>query len=779
MPCAPNALDALKQYFGYDRFLDYQQEIVERIAAGEELCVIMPTGAGKSLCYQLPVLMTPGYGIVASPLIALMKDQVDALNARGIPAGCINSMVPFAEQREILEQAEYGNLKLLYVAPERFGVQFFQEFLRRCPPKILVVDEAHCISQWGHDFRPAYLKLGQAAQAFDIKQICAFTATATPTVRRDIRKQLHREDMELFVAGFRRPNLAFKVFPASGDAEKLRIIKEQIKEKVTTIIYAATRQAVDNLTQELPGVIGYHAGMSDAQRNEAQSRFMNDPHPVLAATNAFGMGIDRKDVRKVIHYQLPGSIEAYYQEAGRAGRDGEPAECIMLFAYADRYIQQFLIDMNNPPLEVIQKVYATLRALVRKTGVNRVELTMKELAEQGGIKSDGQVGTALSILEKLSLVSRDFQQHGRGTMRFTGELRSLAVIHQLESTQRSRFISRCIKYYGEKLLQENTYAVEELAVVANLTTDQVKRVIHALSGECLEWQSSFAGRAVSLTDAEAPMPELDRDEIEAKRSAETARLDEVVTYASSRKCRQAVLIDYFGEDVTNWRCGNCDICADSSSNMREPTPEERRAIRMILLCAANFNGRLGSGKIAKILTGSSEIESPWMRNSGDFGKLSSWKLNAVSALIHSLERSGALERVDQGGFPCLKISEMGEDVITGTAEVMLDLSSNLSASRESKGRRSKPAGSGAPKVSAGSRSELYEKFRAIRQQIAAVRGVPLYAVLTNADLTTLAENLPLTAEEAVKLPGIGSHKAKKVLPPFLEEIRKFKEERKS
>jgi ATP-dependent DNA helicase RecQ len=768
-----DASSALKHFFGYDRFLDHQQSIVERIVAGEELCVIMPTGAGKSLCYQLPVLMTPGYGIVASPLIALMKDQVDALNAKGIPAGCINSMVPFQEQREVLERAEYGDLKLLYVAPERFGVEFFKDFLRRCPPKILVVDEAHCISQWGHDFRPAYLRLGQAAAEFDIRQICAFTATATPTVRRDIRKQLHREDMELCVAGFRRPNLSFKVIKASGDAEKLRLIKEQLQDKVTTIIYAATRQAVDNLTEQIPGIIGYHAGMSDAERNDAQHRFMNDPHPVLAATNAFGMGIDRADVRKVIHYQLPGSIEAYYQEAGRAGRDGEQSECILLFAYSDRYIQQFLIDMNNPPLETISAVYTALRSVVKSSGVNRVELTMKELAEKAGIKSDGQAGAALSILEKLSLLSRDFQQHGRGEMRFTGDLKELAIIHQLENTQRSRFISRVIKFYGKKLLSTALYSVEELAAVAGLNTDQIKRVIHALDGQILEWQASFAGRAVVLTDPDLAMPPLNREEIEAKRLAETARLDEVIAYANTNRCRQAALIDYFGADVESWRCGCCDLCSGEGGSWREPTAEETRAIRIILLAAANFNGRIGGGKLSKILTGSSDIDSHWMRNSGDFGKLMSWKLNAVSALIHSLERSGALERIDRDGFPCLKISEVGEEVLTGTAEVQLDIPpTGKTAPKERQGRKNKPQ---LPGEFAGSTNtaELYEKLRAVRLQIAKIRGVVPYMVLSNAVLTALAEHRPATAEEAMKLPGIGPGKARQTLPPFLEAIRQF------
>jgi ATP-dependent DNA helicase RecQ len=359
-------------------------------------------------------------------------------------------------------------------------------------------------------------------------------------------------------------------------------------------------------------------------------------------------------------------------------------------------------------------------------------------------------------------------------MRFTGDIKELAMVHQLESTQRSRFISRVIKFYGPKLLDTQIYSVEELAVIAGLNTDQVKRVIHALDGDCLTWQAAFSGRAVTLTDPAQPMPPLNREEIEAKRSAEIARLDEVVTYASAHRCRQAALIDYFGEDVSSWRCGCCDICSGENSALRSPTPEENRAIRIILLCAANFDGRIGGGKLSKILTGSAEIESAWMRNSGDFGKLSSWKLNTVSALIHSLERAGALERVDREGFPCLKVSELGEDVITGAAEILLDLSADLSGKSSERKSRKAPGKTALPgRRTSGDSSQLYERLRAIRQQIAAAKGVPLYTVLTNADLTALTENCPLTPEEAVKLPGIGERKAKRVLPPFLEEIRKF------
>lgn len=370
----PDLRKHLQTLFGLNDFRPAQREVIEQVLAGRDVLCVMPTGAGKSLCYQLPATVQGGLSIVVSPLISLMEDQVQRLRDEGISAAVINSTLSGSLVQQTMKELHNGFEGLLYVAPERFFTGSFQNLMARLRPRLFAIDEAHCISQWGHDFRPEYARLGEVRQRLGNPPTIALTATATHDVRQDIIHLLGLRDPKVFVTGFDRPNLIYESRNVSRLEEKNNTLLSLLRrEPGSCIVYCATRKAVDAVTalvsQSLADrpVFAYHAGMDASARTANQERFMQTPRAIAVATNAFGMGINKPDVRAVIHYNIPGTLEAYYQEAGRAGRDGRPSRCTLLFSYQDRRTQEFFIDrMGEDNPEVDHRLIAQRQAHARE-----------------------------------------------------------------------------------------------------------------------------------------------------------------------------------------------------------------------------------------------------------------------------------------------------------------------------------------------------------------------------------------------------------------------------
>ena len=399
---------ALREHFGYGEFRKGQEAIIRSILSGRPTVAILPTGGGKSLCFQLPALLLEGTTVVVSPLVALMKDQVDALQARAIAATFINSSLSEQERQHRQGALSRGEYRLVYVAPERFRSPSFLSAMSQLRVPLLAVDEAHCISAWGHDFRPEYQQIARARETLRAERVLALTATATPEVRRDIVDALELRDPKVFVAGFDRPNLFIEVLRVSGDKDKLGRLAALARSGGPGIIYAATRKNVEKIVATLRAcgvdALGYHAGMDDAERSAVQEKFVRGQAPIIAATNAFGMGVNKSDIRFVAHFDVPRSLEAYYQEIGRSGRDGSDSFALLLFNFADVMMQRRMIESGRPSRDLVEKCWESARRLR--------EGSIADLASASGVSS-AELSGALRLLESAGHLERGRSRDGQ------------------------------------------------------------------------------------------------------------------------------------------------------------------------------------------------------------------------------------------------------------------------------------------------------------------------------------------------------------------------------